>query len=113
MNKNMLDGLMRQAKQMQDSMQREQEAFAKQEFNGQSGAGMVKVVITGNYDVRRVTIDPDALTEGKEFLEDLIAAAMNDGVQAVRREQSKMGDKMSGGMAGMLPPGMNLGGLFK
>ncbi len=101
-----LDGLMKQAQQMQEKVQDIQAQLAKAEVTGESGAGMVKVVMTGRHDVKRVQIDPSLLTEDKELLEDLLAAAVND---AVRRVENNQKDKMSALTGGMsLPPGFKL-----
>src|ERR1043165_3867520 len=101
--KNQLAGLMKQAQQMQDNMKKAQEELASIEVEGQSGAGMVKVIMTCRHDVKRVTIDPSLLKDEKDMLEDLIAAAVND---AVRRVESTVQEKMAGVTAGLpLPPG--------
>ena len=106
MMKGGLAGLMKQAQQMQENMQRMQEQLATIEVEGQSGAGMVKVIMTCRHDVKRVTIDDSLMKDDKDMLEDLIAAAMND---AVRRVEATTQEKMSGMTAGMgLPPGMKL-----
>jgi DNA-binding YbaB/EbfC family protein len=78
MMKNQLADLMKQAQAMQENMKKAQEAIAALEVEGQAGAGMVKVVMTGRHDVRRVSIDPALLGEDKDMLEDLIAATVND-----------------------------------
>jgi len=99
-------GLMKQAQQMQDNMRKAQDELASMEVEGQSGAGLVKVVMTCKHDVRRVSIDPSLLADDKEMLEDLVAAAMND---AARRVETTIAEKMSGFTAGLnLPPGMKL-----
>ena len=106
MMKNQLAGLMKQAQSMQENMKKAQEEIAAMEVEGVSGAGMVKIVMTGRHDVRRVTIDASLLTEEKEFLEDLVAAAMND---AVRKVEVSSQEKMAGMTAGLpLPPGFKL-----
>jgi len=106
MNKGQLAGLMKQAQQMQDNMRKMQEELATVEVEGQSGAGMVKVVMTCRHDVKRVTIEPSLLSDDKEMLEDLVAAAVND---AVRRVEATVQEKMAGITAGLpLPPGMKL-----
>jgi len=106
MMKNQLAGLMKQAQAMQDSMKKAQEEIAAMEVEGQSGAGLVKVVMTGRHDVKRVSIDPTLLGEDKDMLEDLVAAAVND---AVRKAESAAQEKMAGLTAGMpLPPGFKL-----
>ena len=106
MNKGQLAGLMKQAQQMQETMRKMQEQLATVEIEGQAGAGMVKVVMTCRYDVKRVAIDPSLLADDKEMLEDLVAAAVND---AVRRVEATVQEKMAGVTAGLpLPPGMKL-----
>jgi nucleoid-associated protein EbfC len=106
MMKGGLAGLMKQAQQMQENMKRMQEELATIEVEGQSGAGMVKVVMTCRHDVKRVTIDDSLLKDDKDMLEDLIAAAVND---AVRRAEAMTQEKMGGMTAGLgLPPGMKL-----
>lgn len=106
MMKGGMGNLMRQAQQMQENMQRVQEEIARMEVTGESGAGMVKITMTGKHQARKVEISADALKEDKEFVEDLIAAAINDASQKVD-EVSKQ--KLSAVTAGMqLPPGMNL-----
>jgi nucleoid-associated protein EbfC len=105
-NKGQIAGLMKQAQQMQDNMKRVQDQLATIEVEGQAGAGLVKVVMTCKYDLKRVNIDPSLLKDDKEMLEDLVAAAVND---AVRRIESTVNDKMASVTAGMpLPPGMKL-----
>jgi len=106
MMKGQLAGLMKQAQQMQDNMKKMQEQLASIEVEGQSGAGMVKVVMTCKYDVKRVAIDPSLLGDDKDMLEDLVAAAFND---AVRKAEATSQEKMSGMTAGLpLPPGFKM-----
>jgi len=106
MMKNQLAGLMKQAQQMQENMKKAQEDLARIEVEGQSGAGLVKVVMTCRHDVKRVTIDKSLMGEDKDMLEDLLAAAIND---AVRRVESTTQEKMSGLTMGMpMPPGFKL-----
>lgn len=101
-----LGNLMRQAQKVQEDMQRAQEELANMEVTGQSGGGMVAVVMTGRHDVKRVTIDPSLLQDDKEMLEDLIAAAVND---AVRQIEQNSQERMAGLTAGLnLPGGMKL-----
>ncbi|WP_420851680.1 YbaB/EbfC family nucleoid-associated protein [Propionivibrio soli] len=98
-------GLMKQAQQMQENMKKAQEQLAQVEVEGQSGAGMVKVLMTCAHDVRRVTIDPSVMDD-KEMLEDLIAAAVND---AMHRAETVTQERMAGFTAGLnLPAGMKL-----
>jgi hypothetical protein len=106
MMKNQLAGLMKQAQAMQENMKKAQEAIAALEVEGEAGAGLVKVVMTGRHDVKRVSIDPTLLSEDKEMLEDLVAAAVND---AVRKVEAAAQEKMAGVAGGVgLPPGFKL-----
>ncbi|UCV10886.1 YbaB/EbfC family nucleoid-associated protein [Dechloromonas denitrificans] len=105
MMKGGLAGLMKQAQAMQDNMKKAQDQLALIEVEGQSGAGMVKIVMTCSHDVRRVSIDPSVMDD-REMLEDLVAAAVND---AIRRGEELSKEKMSGFTAGLnLPPGFKL-----
>ncbi|HEX6708095.1 MAG TPA: YbaB/EbfC family nucleoid-associated protein [Albitalea sp.] len=104
MMKNQLAGLMKQAQTMQDNLKKAQEELASIEVEGQSGAGLVKITMTCKHDVKRVVIDPSLLADDKDMLEDLVAAAFNDGI---RRAEEVSQEKMSKLTAGMpLPPGM-------
>ena len=101
-----LGNIMKQAQAMQEKMQQAQEELASIEVEGSAGDGLVQVTMTCKYDVRKVNIDDDLLTEDKEVLEDLVAAALND---AVRKVESATQEKMSGMTSGMgLPAGMKL-----
>ena len=96
-----LGNLMKQAQQMQANMEKAQQELANMEVTGQAGGGMVKIVMTGKHDVKRVSIEDALFEDDKEMLEDLIAAAVND---AVRQVEKTTQDRMSG----MLPPGMKM-----
>jgi len=99
--------MMQQAKKMQENMQKMQQELAAMELVGESGGGMVKVVITGDRAVKSVIIDPSVWQEqDKALIEDLVAAAFNHASQKVE-ELSKQ--KQQSMMAGMpLPPGFSL-----
>ncbi len=106
--KGALGNLMKQAQQMQESLQKAQEEIAQAEVTGESGGGMVSVVMSGRHDVRRVSIDPALMQDDKEMLEDLIAAAVND---AVHKVESMTRERMEGLTSGLnLPPGFKLPG---
>lgn len=90
---------------MQEEMQRAQQELESLEVTGQSGGGMVEVVMTGKHAVRRLRIDP-SLMDDADMLEDLVAAAVND---AVNRVAQAMQERMSGMTQGLnLPPGFKL-----
>ena len=101
-----INELMKQAQQMQGKMAEMQEQAANVEVTGESGAGMVKVTMTGRHDVRKVTLDPSLMQEDKEFLEDLLAAAVNDAVRKVEASSKDALGKMTGGMN--LPDGFKM-----
>jgi DNA-binding YbaB/EbfC family protein len=105
MMKGNLAGAMRQVQQMQDNVKKIQDSLATIEVEGQSGAGLVKVVMTCKNDVKRVTIDPSLYGDDRDMLEDLVAAAVND---AVRKAEAISSEKMSSATAGMLPPGFKM-----
>ncbi len=101
-----LGNLMKQAQAMQENMQKMQQEVANLEVEGQAGGGLVKVTMTGRHDVKRVQIDDSLLSDDKDMLEDLLAAAVND---AVRQVEKVTQEKMSGLAGGMnLPPGFKL-----
>jgi DNA-binding YbaB/EbfC family protein len=103
---NNMSNMMKQAEALQRNMQKAQEEIAQLEVTGESGAGMVKVTMTGKHEVKRVQIEPAVIGEDREMLEDLVAAAIND---AVRRVESESQQRMSSLMSGLrLPPGMKL-----
>lgn len=101
-----IGNLMKQAQKMQEDMQRAQEEIANMEIEGQSGGGLVKVVMNGQHELRKVSIDDSLVGDDKDMLEDLVAAAVNDAAHKLA-EASK--SKLSGLTNGMeLPPGMKL-----
>jgi hypothetical protein len=101
-----IGNLMKQAQQMQDELQKAQARLAEEEVSAEAGGGMVKVTMTGRHEVRRIEIDDSLLSDDKEMLEDLVAAAVNAAVQQIATRQA---DQLSGLTAGLsLPPGMKL-----
>jgi DNA-binding YbaB/EbfC family protein len=98
--------IMKQAKAMQEKMAQAQERLAALEVTGESGAGLVAVRMTGRHDVRGVTLDPSLMSEDREVLEDLLAAAVNDAVRRVERAQKELMAEVTAGLP--LPPGMKL-----
>jgi len=106
MMKGGLGNLMRQAQQMQETMQKAQAELAEIEVTGESGAGMVKVILNGRHEAKKVLIESKLLAEDKDMLEDLLVAAVND---AVRKIAARTQEKYSGLMSGLkLPPGVKL-----
>jgi len=106
MMKGGMGNLMKQAQMMQEKLQQAQEELAKAEVTGEAGAGMVKVTMNGRHDVRKVEIDADLLSEDKEILEDLLAAAVNDAVRRIEVQNQEKMAALTGGMG--MPPGFKM-----
>ncbi len=98
-------GLMQQAQRMQENLKKTQEEIARTEIEGTAGAGMVKLVMTGSHECRKVTIDPSVMDD-REMLEDLIVAAINDAARKLEAMKEEKIGAMAGGLG--LPPGMKL-----
>ncbi len=99
--------IMKQAKAMQEKMNELQEKVEKQEVEGSSGGGMVKVILNGKHNAKKIKIDTSLLkAEELDVLEDLIVAAINDATKKVAENMSSELGSMSGGLN--LPPGMKL-----
>ena len=101
-----INELMKQAQQMQEKMSNLQQEASSQQVTGEAGAGLIKVTMTGRYDVRKVDIEPSVLSEDKEFLEDLLAAAVNDAVRKVEKKSKDVLSSLAGGID--LPPGFKM-----
>ncbi len=101
-----MGNLMKQAQKMQENLQKAQQQIASAELTGESGAGLVKVVMNGRHDVRSISIDDSLMEEDKEMLEDLIAAAVNDAVRKVEAYSQEKMSEITGGMG--MPPGFNM-----
>ncbi len=84
--------LMQQAQKMQEQMKKAQEEKSNLQVEGEAGAGLVKITMTGKYDVKSVNIDESLLSEDKEMLEDLIAAAVNSAVKKVEENSPSSTD---------------------
>ena len=104
-----LGNILKQAQKMQEDLQKTQERLAREEVTGESGGGMVKVTMNGRHEVRRVEIDPSLLSDDKEMLEDLVAAAVNATVQKVAEKTQEGMASIAGGLSNLpLPPGFKL-----
>jgi hypothetical protein len=106
-NKGQLAGLMKQAQSMQDNLKKAQDELAFIEVTAESGAGLVKVTMTCKHDVKRVEIDPSLLTEDKDMIEDLVAAAFNAAVHKAEELSAEKLGKLTSGMPS-LPGGMKM-----
>lgn len=101
-----MGNLMKQAQKMQEDMQKAQEEIAAAEVTGESGAGLVSIIMNGRHDVKRVNIDESLMDDDKEILEDLIAAAINDAVRKVEHNTQEKMSKITQGMG--MPPGFKM-----
>ena len=101
-----LGDMMKQAQEMQEKMQKMQEDMANNVVEGQSGAGLVKVQMTGRHDIKNINIDASLLSEDKEMLEDLVAAAVNDAVRRVEDANKDALGQLTGGI--QMPPGFKM-----
>ena len=104
--KNALAGIMQQAQKMQDNFKKAQEELAAIEVQGESGGGLITIIMTGKREVRKVSIDPSLLGDDKDMLEDLVAAAINDAVHKLSKMKK---EKMADVTAGIpIPPGFQM-----
>ena len=101
-----IGNIMKQAQKMQEEMQKAQAELANAEVTGESGGGMVKVLMRGTHEVNRVSIDPALMEDDKDMLEDLIAAAINDAVHKITKSNQESMANMTAGLN--LPPGFKL-----
>ena len=101
-----MGNMMKQAQMMQERLQKAQDEIARMEVTGESGAGLVKVTMTGAHEVRRVEIDGTVFSDDKDICEDLIAAAFNDANRRVEEQSKEKMASVTGGM--QLPPGFKL-----
>ena len=104
--KNALGNIMQQAQKMQEDVKKAQDELAAMQIQGESGGGMVSIIMTGKREVKKVTIDDSLLGDDRDMLEDLVASAINDAVHKVNKMKK---EKMSEVTAGMpLPPGFQM-----
>ncbi|CAG7857241.1 hypothetical protein MCAMS1_01995 [biofilm metagenome] len=104
--KNALGNIMQQAQKVQEDLKKAQEELGLMQVTGQSGGGLVTIVMTGKREARKVTIDPSLVGEDKDMLEDMVAAAINDAVNKVGKMKK---EKMSEITAGLpIPPGFQM-----
>ena len=104
--KNPLANLMQQAQQIQENIKKAQEELAAMEIPGESGGGLVKIVMNGKREALKVSIDESLVKEDRDMLEDLVAAAINDAVHKVAKIKQ---EKMSGLTGGLeMPTGFKM-----
>jgi nucleoid-associated protein EbfC len=104
--KNALGNIMQQAQKMQEDLKRAQEELEMQQVLGESGGGLVKIIMTGKREARKVTIDPSLVGEDKDMLEDMVAAAINDAVNKVGKMKKEKMAEITAGLP--IPPGFQM-----
>lgn len=104
--KNALGNIMQQAQKMQEDFQKAQEELGKLEVQGESGGGLVKILMTGKREVRNLSIDDSLIGDDKDMLEDLVAAAINDAVHKVAKMKKEKMSDLTSGMP--IPPGFKM-----
>jgi nucleoid-associated protein EbfC len=106
-NKGNMTQLLKQARDVQKKIEEVQNELDDLVIEGDSGGGMVKVVVNGKQQLLELTIDQDAIKEDKELLEDLIISAVNNALTKSLEESQNRMNAVTGNMLG----GMNLPGL--
>ena len=98
--------LITQAKKMQEKMKETQEVLKKIEVEGISGGNSIRVIMNGDGELKKISLDENLLKESKEIVEDLIVAAHNDAKSKLKKKTSEEISKVTGGVS--LPPGFKL-----
>jgi nucleoid-associated protein EbfC len=104
--KNALGNIMQQAQKMQEDLKKAQQELELMQVTGQSGGGLVTIVMTGKREARKVTIDPSLVGDDKDMLEDLVAAAINDAVNKVGKMKKEKMAEITAGLP--IPPGFQM-----
>ena len=99
--------MIKKAQEMQSQMEKAQAELNLMEIEGQSGGGMVTVMVNGHKELVSLNIDPEILTEDKEMIEDMILAAVNQGLQNAGKVAEEKMNSITGGIMGKIKfPGM-------
>ena len=102
-----INKMIKKAQEMQSQMEKAQAELNSIEIEGQSGGGMVTVTVNGHKELVSLNIDPEILTEDKEMIEDLILAAVNQGLQNAGKVAEEKMNSITGGLMGKMKfPGM-------
>lgn len=104
--KNALGNIMQQAQKMQEDIKNAQEELAAMQIKGESGGGMVSILMTGKREVRKVVIDESLIGDDKDMLEDLVAGAINDAIRKVAKMKKEKISKVTAGLP--IPPGFQM-----
>ena len=102
-----INKMIKKAQELQSQMEKAQAELNSIEIEGQAGGGMVTVTVNGHKELVALTIDPEILTEDKEMIEDMILAAVNQGLQNAGKVAEEKMNSITGGMMGKIKfPGM-------
>ena len=102
-----INKMIKKAQEMQSQMEKAQAELNSIEIEGQAGGGMVSVTVNGHKELVALNIDPEILTEDKEMIEDMILAAVNQGLQNAGKVAEEKMNSITGGMMGKMKiPGM-------
>jgi DNA-binding YbaB/EbfC family protein len=104
--KNPLANLMQQAQQIQENIKKAQDELAAMEIRGESGGGLVKIVMNGKREALKVSIDESLVRDDRDMLEDLVAAAINDAVRKVGKIKQEKMASVTGGL--QMPAGFKM-----
>ena len=101
--------MLKQVQKMQQDMEAAQAALKDERVEASAGGGMVTVVVSGDLQVKEIRIDPEAIDpEDPELLSDMVLAAVNEGLRAAQELAERKLGGITGGLGGMLPPGLGL-----
>ena len=102
-----MNKMIKKAQEMQVQMEKAQSELNLIEIEGQAGGGMVTALVNGQKEILSINIDPEILTEDKEMIEDMIVAAINQGLQNAGKAADEKMNSITGGMMGKMKiPGM-------
>ena len=95
---NNFDDMLSKAKAMQDKMKQVQEQIKNIEVEGIAGGNLVKVILTGEYELKSIEISEEAKKEDQQIINDLIIAAYNNAKQNLKKKSSEELSKVTGGL---------------
>ena len=93
-----IGNIMKQAQQLQERLAQVQDDVARRTVDASAGGGMVKVTVNGKHELLAITIDPAVLKEDVELVQDLVLAAVNEGIRSAQRMVAEEMTKVTGGL---------------
>ena len=102
-----MKNIIKKAQELQNQMEKAQQELNTIEIEGQAGGGMITAKVNGHKELITLDIDPEILTEDKEMIEDMVLAAVNQGLQNAGKVAEEKMNSITGGMMGKMKfPGM-------